>query len=136
MKKQSGITLISLAITILIILIIAGISIAGIFGQNGLIVRTREAEFKSDVSQLIEAYKQGKIKAGGAPLPSEEEEFLEIVMETMLSSVSQEMIDKYTQGNKFTIDEDYNITYVKGENSDLSENEQKWAAEILGEEVE
>ena len=44
--KKSGITLIALVVTIVIILILAGISINAIIGDNGLIGKTQEAEKK------------------------------------------------------------------------------------------
>lgn len=44
MKKQSGITLIALVITIIVLLILAGVSIASIVGENGIINKAREAQ--------------------------------------------------------------------------------------------
>lgn len=44
MKKQNGITLVALVITIIILLILAGISIASISGQNGLFKRAIQAK--------------------------------------------------------------------------------------------
>lgn len=37
MKKQKGITLIALVITIIVLLILAGISIATLTGENGIL---------------------------------------------------------------------------------------------------
>ena len=57
MKKQNGITLIALVITIIVLLILAGVSISLIVGDNGIlnqastsVVKTREAEAKDEVS--------------------------------------------------------------------------------------
>ena len=57
MKKQKGITLIALVITIIVLLILAGVSISLIVGNNGIlnqastsVVKTREAEAKEEVS--------------------------------------------------------------------------------------
>ena len=44
MNKQKGITLIALVITIIILLILAGISIATLSGDNGLFNRARQAK--------------------------------------------------------------------------------------------
>ncbi len=54
MKKQSkGITLIALIITIIILLILAGISIASLTG-NGLFERAKESKEKSEQAQIKE----------------------------------------------------------------------------------
>ena len=59
MKKNKGITLIALVITIIVLLILAGISIATLTGKNGILSRastageeTKKAEYK-EVLELI-----------------------------------------------------------------------------------
>ena len=42
MKEQKGITLVALVITIIILLILAGISIATLTGENGLFKRAKD----------------------------------------------------------------------------------------------
>lgn len=42
MRKQKGITLIALVITIIVLLILAGVSIAMLSGENGLLTNSRE----------------------------------------------------------------------------------------------
>ena len=44
MKKNKGITLVALVITIIILLILAGITLATLTGENGLFVRARQAK--------------------------------------------------------------------------------------------
>ena len=51
MKKNKGITLIALIVTIIIMLILAGISISMLTGQNGILNRAAEAKEKNDVAQ-------------------------------------------------------------------------------------
>lgn len=46
-SKNKGITLIALIITIIVLLILAGVSIATLTGHNGLITRAREASTES-----------------------------------------------------------------------------------------
>lgn len=43
MKNQKGITLIALVITIIVLLILAGVSIATLTGDNGLLTRSKDA---------------------------------------------------------------------------------------------
>lgn len=53
-NNTKGITLIALVITIMIILILAGISIAGIFGENGLIVKAQLSAFATEMQAIKE----------------------------------------------------------------------------------
>ena len=43
MRNQKGITLIALVITIIVLLILAGVSIAMLTGDNGLLTKSRQA---------------------------------------------------------------------------------------------
>ena len=47
-KQQKGITLIALVITIIVLLILAGISISMLMGQNGILNRAQEAKEKTE----------------------------------------------------------------------------------------
>lgn len=62
MRGQKGITLIALVITIIVLLILAGVSIAMLTGQNGLLTKanssstkTQAAEAKENVETAISA---------------------------------------------------------------------------------
>ena len=62
MKNQKGITLIALVITIIVLLILAGVSIAMLTGQNGLLskandsaIETEKAEIRENVELAISA---------------------------------------------------------------------------------
>jgi len=54
MKKQSGITLISLVVTIIVLIILAGVSINLILGQDGIITKAREAKQNMELAQVEE----------------------------------------------------------------------------------
>ena len=49
-KKERGITLIALVITIIVLLILAGVSIAMLTGPNGLLSQADEARTKTDIA--------------------------------------------------------------------------------------
>ena len=49
-KPEKGITLVALVITIIVLLILAGISIMGLSGNNGLISKTQKAKIKTQLS--------------------------------------------------------------------------------------
>ena len=46
MKNINGITIISLVITIIVLLILAGVTIAFTLGDNGILTKTKEAQEK------------------------------------------------------------------------------------------
>ena len=56
-KKNSGITLVALVITIIILLILAGIAIASLTRENGLFARVKEKKEKTEEAQDIEKIK-------------------------------------------------------------------------------
>lgn len=53
-NKTQGITLIALVITIIVLLILAGVTIATLTGDNGILTRAIEAKFKTEISNLKE----------------------------------------------------------------------------------
>ena len=52
MKKIDGITLITLAITIIILLILSGVTIAMLTGDNGLLTKAKKTEFISEITKI------------------------------------------------------------------------------------
>ena len=66
-KKNNGITLIALVITIIVLLILAAVSIAMLTGQNGILSQAQNAKNKTIMSAeketLLSAYNEAKIKA-------------------------------------------------------------------------
>ena len=55
MKEAKGITLISLAITIIVLLILAGITIGTLTGENGIIQKAKEAALETRGASVEEA---------------------------------------------------------------------------------
>lgn len=49
-KEQKGITLIALVVTIIVLIILAGISISLLFGKSGIITRAKKGQEIVDVS--------------------------------------------------------------------------------------
>ena len=54
-KGENGITLIALVVTIVVLLILAGVTINAVFGNGGVIERGHEAIFKGEVSSYKDA---------------------------------------------------------------------------------
>ena len=57
MNKTSGITLIALVVTIIVLLLLAGISIQMLTGDNGVLTRAGQAKNMTDEAQIIENIK-------------------------------------------------------------------------------
>ena len=55
MKNNSGVTLIALVITIIVLLILAGVSIATLMGPNGIINNAKQTEIDNAAGDLKEA---------------------------------------------------------------------------------
>ena len=54
MRNQKGITLIALVITIIVLLILAGVSIAMLTGQNGILTQANSAKSKTTAAEAVE----------------------------------------------------------------------------------
>ena len=50
-KEMKGITLVALVVTIVVLLILAGVSINSVLGENGIIIKAKEAAEKTDAAQ-------------------------------------------------------------------------------------
>ena len=62
-KNKNGITLIALVVTIVVLLILAGISISILTGQNGILTRTKEAKEKTETASEDEQRKLAQAEA-------------------------------------------------------------------------
>ena len=62
-KKEKGITLIALVITIIVLLILAGISIATLTGQNGILTQAKSAKEQTDEKG---AYEEVQLEVAGS----------------------------------------------------------------------
>ena len=54
MRNQRGITLIALVITIIVLLILAGVSIAMLTGDNGILTKAREADTNTAKAEVAD----------------------------------------------------------------------------------
>lgn len=88
MKNNKGITLIALVITIIVLLILAGISIAMLTGENGLLNKASGAGAETKLSEakeyvMLEAntlyteYYEKKYNSNSAPTQATAEEYVE-----------------------------------------------------------
>ena len=62
LKQKKGITLIALVITIIVLIILAGVSITMLFSQNGLIQQAKRATNETEISSIKEILKVQSIE--------------------------------------------------------------------------
>ena len=115
-RQEKGITLIALVVTIVVLLILAGITITALFGDNGLITRAKIADQKTkegaqnDISAIEDLGVQLNTIVNGTTGGSEEEpptkSRLEELMETAATD-NETVYDKY--GNPIKVPAGFKI---------------------------
>ena len=63
LKKQKGITILALIVTVIILIILVGITISTISGDNGIITNTSKAKFTTEVKDIQEQIELKEIKS-------------------------------------------------------------------------
>ena len=96
-NKESGITLIALVITIIVLLILAGISIQMLTGENGIINRAGEAKDKTGQAEVIEKIKLAYMNSDIDNYTSEESV-------SNLNKIKEELEKTYGAGNVKVVD--------------------------------
>ena len=126
MKRNKGITLIALVITIIILIILAGIAINAVFGENGLILRAQEAKFKTEVSNIRDIVEMKRIQIG----PNGEIILNKMNLES-IDDISIAQKNKYiTGGKKLVISGNKLCYYNEEEDSEFSRIEKDWLKQI------
>ena len=116
-ERKSGITLIALVITIIILLILSGIVIATITGENGLFTRAKQAKEDYYMSSAKE-----KLELAISDLIIEKTSRGEDLKKEDLTKINSDEIDVKSTDNfpvevicqsyQFSIDENFTVTYV------------------------
>ena len=119
-RKNKGITLIALIVTIIVLLILAGVTISTLTGNNGIITKANDAKFKTNLSALeeeIEIYRVGEQlnnKTGIDQYPVIKEETLENVdKSTINDELKRKMVKWATTAGKDEIATLDTIDYSK-----------------------
>ena len=63
MKKETGITLVSLVVTIVILIILAGVSMQVTIGENGIITKAKQAKQNITLAGEAEAMQLNQFKS-------------------------------------------------------------------------
>ena len=130
MKKQGGITLIALVITIIVLLILAGVSISLVIGQNGVLTQAKNA-----VGENQTATAEEEISMAWGSLESEYWSAWANNSSTTRSSIfTKDNIEKYLQGtvDVFTYNEDGTGTITYKSNSSTKTNSENFAIDANG----
>ena len=65
MKREKGITLIALVVTIIVLIILASISIGTLTGKNGIIGQSKDAKEQTEIAEEKEVVSLAATKAAG-----------------------------------------------------------------------
>jgi len=126
--NSKGITLVALVVTIVILLILAGITVASLTGDNGLIGKSGEAKKQTEISEGLEQIeiavtqstnKRGNIdetklaknlsKINGLKYISSDNEEIDVTENTEIKLTAKVKL----KGNTFKINDEGNISYKK-----------------------
>lgn len=113
LEKQKGITILALIVTVIILIILAGITISTISGDNGIITNTSKAKFTTEVKDIQEQIELKEIKSNNGK-------------EYQFGSLEEIIGISNEYNNKLCI-EDGKLVYIPEK---VSENEAKWLEEM------
>lgn len=117
MKKNKGITIIALIVTIIVLLLLAGVTIATFGGENGLIAKVKQSKESYSIAETKE-----KLELEITNLRIEQEGKGEELKKEDLPKIKSDEIDvrdttnfpveAICGGYKFEIDENFNVKYI------------------------
>ena len=112
-KQEKGITLIALVVTIIVLLILAGISISALAGQNGLLNRAVESKEATGITQTEEAIKVAVMDAATQGLGTITDANLKTALNNNVGAGKYEITGDETNGWTVTVD-GKDVTKLKG----------------------
>ena len=112
-KKQKGITLIALVITIIVLLILAGVSIATLTGENGILTRANDAKEQTEIASEKE---QVELAAAAALADARGGEIQQGVLE--------EELGKYFKAGNYEVEAGTNEDGTEGYIVTITENDE------------
>ena len=109
-KRNKGITLIALVVTIIVLLILAGISISMLTGQNGILNRAAEAKSKNGTAQNEDLVKLSTMDALSQGLGTITDANLKTALNNNIGEEKYEITGDATNGWTVTVDgQDYRV---------------------------
>ena len=114
LKSSKGITLIALVVTIVVLLILAGVSINLVVGNNGVINKSKEAKTSSEIKAIEE---QAELIKGDLEINNSITKKGKTTPKRLLNAINSKLEGSILQGNKvITSDSKYVITVADDEN--------------------
>ena len=129
--KNAGITLIALVITIIVLLLLAGISIMMLSGNNGILQRAGEAKNVTDEAQIKEQIKLSYLAALSEDLNNVT---LKTINEQLKNNGVKGKATKAGKKLKITVDDEKNLgstkSYIINDSGEISEYKQAEPTEV------
>ena len=126
-KQNTGITLIALVITVIILLILAGITISAITGDNGIIGNAGTAKEETEISEEKEIVEQATVVTMG------KDKYGYIKQETLQEELIDYDVEVTQSGNNFICEFPSKRKYIVNQDGDVIEKEGLLASEITSE---
>ena len=119
--NNRGITLIALVITIIVLLILAGVSIAMLTGDNGILTRAQESDLETARAEVVERVNM-ELSAQLANAMSEKEFDEAAIINGNLGTVSGYAINAEVKGTGtgYSPNRSVEITVTSSEDSDMN----------------
>ena len=121
-KKETGITLLALVITIIILLILAGITVSSITGDNGIIGNAGKAKEETEIAEEKEILEKATVQVmGNNKYGNIEENELQSALDketgegkTEATDIGDEFEVVFKESNRYyTVDKDGNVGEVQ-----------------------
>ena len=126
-KQNRGITLIILVITTIVLLILAGVTIATLTGDNGIIGNAGTAKEQSEISEEKEIVEQATIVTMG------KDKYGYIKQETLQKELIEYNVEVTQSGSNFICEFPSKRKYIVNQDGDVTEKKGLLASEITGE---
>ena len=104
LKERKGITLIALVITIIVLLILAGITISTLTGENGILTQAKQGKAATEISEIKERIETDLLKWQAG---SKEDEINNAELKTILEKYFNEIPEDYDKDTEIIAKNEY-----------------------------
>ena len=141
--SEAGITLIALVITIIVLLILAGVTIATLTGENGILTQAQNAKTASDIAEVKEQAQLDIANWTAERLKNGEDATLDdATVKSIIESANQNNTNKYyseltdtsiktKQGNEILLSDLYTKTEISASKIANSENKSDYYGAVV-----
>ena len=123
-KRQKGITLIALVVTIVVLLILAGITISLVFGSNGVIQKAQDSKEQTEIGEMREKLEMAKVPvyADGNGSYKVQDYWDRIESEGLIADKTVDIIDNKDGTYEVTTTPGYVFEITVEPNKEIAEN--------------